>query len=240
MATDARKRKGRKRGAADSDDAPAIDSQEVGVDVESNAADASDAEVSEALADAGADIAGSIEPDVEETPEMVIDSLKAELHEAVAGRQRAQADFVNFQRRATENERRAREDGETRVLRALLPSLDNLELALLQDPATVEPAQLAAGFKAVGSAMEQALAAMSIEAVRPEAGDDFDPHLHQAVMRQPSDDHDPNTVLNVIQVGYRRGDAVLRPAGVVVAVAPPAPAASDESADGGGDDAGDS
>ena len=59
-------------------------------------------------------------------------------------------------------------------------------------------------------------------------GQEFDPNLHEAVMRQPTDEYPEGTVMEELQRGYKLGDRVLRHALVKVAVAPES-AASDET-----------
>jgi molecular chaperone GrpE len=65
----------------------------------------------------------------------------------------------------------------------------------------------------------QALEKFRIEEINPE-GERFDPACHEAMAAQPAADAEPNTVLNVVQKGYRLGERLLRPAMVIVAKAP--------------------
>ena len=58
-------------------------------------------------------------------------------------------------------------------------------------------------------------------------GTAFDPHVHEAVMQQPTNDHAPGAVVQVVQPGFLLHDRVLRPAGVVVASEPPAGGSSE-------------
>ena len=67
----------------------------------------------------------------------------AERDEAVAARQRALADYANYQRRSVENEARARVGGLVQMVRALLPVLDHFDLALAQDLSKLSVEQLA-------------------------------------------------------------------------------------------------
>ena len=61
-------------------------------------------------------------------------------------------------------------------------------------------------------------------------GEAFDPNLHEALTQVPSADHDPMTVMQVVEPGYQIHDRVIRPAKVIVSCAPPEPAAADEPA----------
>ena len=65
--------------------------------------------------------------------------------------------------------------------------------------------------------LEQVFEKFSIKIISPEKGDKLNPELHQAMTIVPSDDVDPNCVLDVIQKGYQLHDRLLRPAMVVIA-----------------------
>lgn len=146
-----------------------------------------------------------------------LEALRAECDEAIAARQRALADFVNFQRRAAENEQRASHDGVVRIVRSLMPVLDHFDLALDQRREQVSIDQLLDGVVMVREEMLKALAAHEVEVIHPKRGDEFDPTRHQAVMQEHTNDQPANTVANVVQVGYALGDRILRPASVTVA-----------------------
>lgn len=151
-----------------------------------------------------------------------IEQLMAERDEAIDGRKRAQADFVNFQRRATENEVRATRGGVTTVVRSMIGVLDHFDLALEQDLDQVTVDQLVAGIRMIRQELLKALECHAIKSIRPEAGDDFDPNLHQAVMREHTDNMPPDRVVHVMQMGYIFEDVVLRPASVTVSALPEA------------------
>ncbi len=145
-----------------------------------------------------------------------IEQLQAERDEAVSAKMRALADFKNYQRRSVENEARAVESGKSRVVRALLPVLDQFELALQQDAGQMSVEQMIAGVNIVRDEMARALQACGLSTINPQPGSEFDPQHHQAVMHQPSEEHLPGSVLNVFQTGYMLDDFVLRPAKVVI------------------------
>jgi molecular chaperone GrpE len=143
--------------------------------------------------------------------------LESDLEGSLTARMRLQADYQNYQRRALENESRAVRDGAGRVLRDLLPVLDHFDLALNQPTEQVSVAQLMDGVRMVRDELAKALEQHELSAIAPNVGDEFDPSLHQAVARQPSDEWPPNTIVAVLQVGYALGDVVLRPCTVAVA-----------------------
>ena len=157
---------------------------------------------------------------LDEPVQQLITSLEAERDEAIGARQRALADYANFQRRAAENETRARLEGRGGVVRSLIPALDHFDLALQQnaDETTVEA--FMNGVKMVRSELTRIMENQGVSEIRPEVGEEFDPNRHQAMMQQPTAEHDPGSVVMVMQNGYAQGDVVLRPASVAVSVAP--------------------
>lgn len=175
-------------------------------------------------------------PSEPETPEQTIARLEREADEFREKWMRAMADFRNFQQRSRDNEKQAREDGRTAVLRGLMPALDNLDLALAQSETGTPAEQLVQGMASVAGQLREAFGTMGVQVVRPEPGGAFDHHQHQAVLQQPSDDVEPGCIVGVLQSGYVMGDRVLRPAGVIVAIDPPA-GAGDTGDDAGADEA---
>ena len=181
---------------------------------------------------------GPVEIDIDgetyELPAPVANLLKRverERDEAIDGRLRALADFKNFQRRSSENESRAQTDGTVRVVRALLPVLDHVELALQQDAKQLTVEQLMGGVKLLQREFSKALEAFGLVEMRPQPGDEFDANAHEAMMRQPSDEIPANHVTMVMQPGFKLGDMVLRPAKVAVASESHAPASADSAGD---------
>lgn len=172
--------------------------------------------------DASREEPGAETPQVElsEDAAEMVRQLQSQRDEAIEGRLRALADFRNYQRRATESEHRAVQTGATRVVRAILPVLDHIDMSLSQrsDQMTLE--HLLEAVRIVRDEFKKALAAQGVERIEPAKGEVFDPHRHEAVMRQPAEDAEPDTVVSTLQAGYAMGDIVLRPA--KVSVAPPA------------------
>ena len=166
------------------------------------------------------DVADSIDgAEVTDDVESVIRALEQERDDAVEARLRALADFKNFQRRSEENELRALSNGTTRVVRELISVMDQFDLALQSDPSSVTPEQIIEGVRLVRDEMTKALSKFKLEVINPAEGDEFDPNLHEAMVRQPSDAVPPNAVLSTYQPGYQIGDTVLRAAQVIVAAA---------------------
>ena len=110
------------------------------------------------------------------------ETLRAELAEAIEARQRALADFQNFQRRSLENEKRAIASGRMDVIRPLLGVLDQVDLALSQDSKVVSVEAIFSGVQLVRDEMCRVLDGQGVVAIDPEPGADFDAHHHQAVV----------------------------------------------------------
>ena len=140
-------------------------------------------------------------------------ALIAERDEAIDRWKRTAADFDNFRKRAT----REREEYVTlaneRLVKELLPILDDLERALVAATDHQE-AVLEDGVRLVHRALENLLERQGIKEI--DAAGMFDPHVHEALLSQPSDAAE-GSVIDVVQKGYTLGDRVVRPARVVVA-----------------------
>jgi molecular chaperone GrpE len=141
--------------------------------------------------------------------------LRAQLAERTADLQRITAEYANYRKRV-DRDRVSVVEGATRtVLTGLLPVLDDIERAR-------EHGDLTGAFKSVADQLEGVLEKLGL---RPfgNAGDPFDPMLHQAVAHQTSPDVTAPTCAQVLRRGYRHGERLLRAALVAVADPEPAP-----------------
>ena len=141
-------------------------------------------------------------------------ALAAERDEYLELAQRIQADFENYRKRAAREQERLIAHAHERLVRELLPILDDLERAL-EAAERHEEAKLVEGVKLVEQSLRGALAKEGLSEIATEGA--FDPHVHEALLTKPGDGADPGTVLEVVQRGYRVGDRVVRPAKVIVA-----------------------
>lgn len=148
--------------------------------------------------------------------EQELGALEQQLASAQEEVLRTRAEMENLRKRlARETETIRRYAGE-RILTELLPVLDSLEQGL----ATVgESGPAREGLELTHKQLAAALEKQSLVAIDP-AGQPFDPAEHQAISLQPTGAHPENTVLTVLQKGYRLHDRVLRPAMVIVARTP--------------------
>jgi molecular chaperone GrpE len=144
--------------------------------------------------------------------------LTADLEELRQTLLRRQADFDNYRKRI---ERERFEDSKrttARVLEGLIPVIDGFEHALAAHR-EAEYENYRKGFELIYKQLLDTVAKLGAERIDP-VGKVFDPHLHQAVDRVETKEHDDGTILQVFQPGYVFHGRVLRPAMVRVAVHP--------------------
>ena len=131
---------------------------------------------------------------------------------------RSVAELENVRKRAARDVEAARRAGVEKLASELLAIADTLEMGL-ESGATASAESLLAGKQATLRLLQAAFEKFNIEVVDP-TGYRFDPQLHEAMSMQPSNTAEPNSVLAVLQKGYRIGDRLLRPARVIVAGEP--------------------
>lgn len=146
-----------------------------------------------------------------------VEAENAELKNSLA---RRQADFENYRKRID------RERGETYnrvvadIAEKLLPVSDNLKRAL-EAESSVEAAEsdefrhFLSGVDLVWKQLNGVLDALGVKPI-PAVGEPFNPHVHEAVVTEATDEYEPDTVIQEIRSGYRLGDRLIRPALVKV------------------------
>jgi molecular chaperone GrpE len=147
------------------------------------------------------------------TLEEQLAALEAERDEHLNDLKRVAAEFENYRKRVLRDQESLVARAHERLVKELLPVLDDLERALAAAEEH-EEAKLEEGVRLVHRELADALAREGLAEI--ETNGIFDPHVHEALLSQPSD-QDVGSVLEVVQKGYRLGDRVLRPARVVVA-----------------------
>ncbi len=152
-----------------------------------------------------------------------IEVLKQELEEAQQKSQenwdkavRVQADMENLKRRTQKDVENAHKFALEKFSKELLNVVDSLELGIQAASGdTPDVEKLKEGMELTLKQLQAVLKKFNIEALDP-TGEPFNPEHHQAMSMQPSDEHEPNTVVNVFQKGYLLNDRLIRPAMVVV------------------------
>ncbi len=158
-----------------------------------------------------ADAASSTEG---QAAEDALAKLAAERDEYLDLLQRKQAELENYRKRAAREQERLVAHANERLVRELLPVLDDLERTL-EAAARHEEAALVDGVKLVERSLRTVLEREGVVEIAVDGP--FDPHVHEAMLTKPGDGAEPGTVLDVLQRGYRVGDKVVRPARVIVA-----------------------
>ena len=136
-------------------------------------------------------------------------ALAAQLAERTADLQRIQAEYANYRKRVERDRMAVREQALANVLSSLLPVLDDIGRAR-------EHGELTGGFKSVGESLETTAAKLGLESFG-DAGEPFDPRIHEALTHTYSPDVTEPTAVHILQPGYRVGDRIVRPARVAVA-----------------------
>jgi molecular chaperone GrpE len=143
--------------------------------------------------------------------------LEAERDEYLADVKRVAADFDNYRKRAARDQQSLVARAHERLVKDLLPVLDDLERAL-EAAEQHEEAKLEDGVRLVHRELRDTLEKEGLVEIETDGA--FDPHVHEALLSQPSEEDD-GAILQVIQKGYRLGDRVLRPARVVISQGAP-------------------
>lgn len=122
---------------------------------------------------------------------------------------RLQAEFTNYRRRVERDKEAARETGVNATVASLIPVLDDVDAARAAGDLVDGP------FASIATKLDAALAALGVERI-DEAGVEFDPTVHEALLRQPWPGVEAEHVGQVLRTGFKRGDRVLRAAQVLV------------------------
>jgi molecular chaperone GrpE len=144
--------------------------------------------------------------------------LTADLEELRQTLLRRQADFDNYRKRIEKERFEDSKRAAARVLEGLIPVIDGFEQALAAHR-EAEYENYRKGFELIYKQLLENLTKLGVERIDP-VGKPFDPHLHQAVDRAETTEHEDGTILQVFQPGYVFHGRVLRPAMVRVAVHP--------------------
>ncbi|WOD37977.1 nucleotide exchange factor GrpE [Nodosilinea sp. E11] len=185
-------------------------------------------------AEGGTGSEGSSDPALVADLERQVAGLKAQLEDRANQSMRIAADFENYRKRTSKekDELATQIKGDTVI--ELLPVVDNFERARSQiKPQTEAEMTIHKSYQSVYKQLVETLKRLGVSAMRAE-GQEFDPLLHEAVMREPTAEHPEGAVIEEFVRGYQLGDRVLRHAMVKVA-APPENAPDNAEAGDGAD-----
>src|SRR6185369_18048530 len=161
--------------------------------------------------------AGGPTPAAEKTLDQLLAEAQVRIEEQKDARMRAMAEAENTRKRAQADVQAAHKFAVERMAEGLLPVMDSLEAALAASETA--PRALRDGLELTLKQLQAAFHKANLAEILPAAGERFDPHLHQAIAAVDAAGAVANSVVAVVQKGYRLHDRVLRPALVTVAKA---------------------
>ncbi len=172
------------------------------------------------------ELARQLEARTKERDELnqMLAAAQKEKDETFGKLQRISADYANYQKRVPKQIADDVAYEKERLIRALLPILDNFERTLEQSRVTDPTESILKGVQVVHDHLIDLLRSLNIEQIAP-LGEKFDPAQQEAVMYREEAGKEDLTVLEVLQKGYRLDRRVLRPARVCVNKIMPKPAA---------------
>ena len=152
----------------------------------------------------------------DESSSAELQKLKAERDSLVDRLARMQAEFENARRRAAKEQQDFRDFATVDAIKPLLPVIDNFERAL---QAKSESGEFRTGIELIYKQLQDVLTRLGVQPIAAK-GQQFDPHVHEAIEMVETSDADDHEVLEEWQRGYKFKDRLLRPAMVKVAKNP--------------------
>lgn len=167
--------------------------------------------------------AAEVELDGDEPEEDQVEALQAALGEMTTkteeyldGWQRARAEFANYKKRVLRENTDIRQMARGEVIKLYLDIADDLGRALQEKPEGGAEETWADGIEIIFQKLRSRLEAEGLKPMNP-LGEEFDPNIHEALMKEESEEYESGQIIEVMQEGYWIGDKVLRPALVRVA-----------------------
>jgi molecular chaperone GrpE len=162
---------------------------------------------------------GTVEEDVVHRLTTECEHLRSEVQLYKDRWMRTAAEFENYKKRVSREFGEIVRGANEELLKQLLPVLDNFGRALNHVGYAGDPEGMAEAFRKgvdlISAQFREILERHGLQPIQA-LGEPFDPHLHEALMQQESDQHAPGTVIDVVEQGYRLNDRVLRHAKVIV------------------------
>ena len=124
------------------------------------------------------------------------------------------ADFDNYKKRAARDREEVYRYAEGDILKDILPSVDNLALAL--EKAADKEDQFVKGVQLVYDSLVKALASHGAKPMEELLGKELDPNFHEALATMPNDEFEEGKICNIVKTGWMLNDKLLRAAQVVV------------------------
>ncbi|MEG4283849.1 nucleotide exchange factor GrpE [Microcoleus sp. A006_D1] len=167
--------------------------------------------------------------DEKEALKTQLQATSAQLEDLKNQNLRLAADFDNFRRRTQKEKEELDLQARCGTIKPLLPVIDNFERARSHiKPQNDGEMNIHKSYQSVYKQMVDGLKQIGVSPMRPE-GEQFDPNLHEALLSEPTDEHEEGTIIQELERGYILGDRVLRHAKVKVAAPGISVVASDEN-----------
>ncbi|MHC4476339.1 MAG: nucleotide exchange factor GrpE [Planctomycetota bacterium] len=151
-----------------------------------------------------------------------VESLQAEKDEVFEKLQRVSADYANFQKRVSKQIADTLAYEKDKIIKTLLPALDNFEHMLQNARSAEEVDVLVKGVRIIYDQMLDILKSHGVEQIEA-LGERFDPAMHEAMMRKAEPEQEENVVIEEFQKGYKVNGRVIRPTKAIISAPPPAP-----------------
>jgi len=145
-----------------------------------------------------------------------LEEMEAKKEEYLDGWQRSRAEFANYKKRILREQAEIHQVARGEVIKLYLDIADDLERALEKKPDGGDGDIWATGIEII---FQKLISRLESEGIRPmdALGQEFDPNIHEAIMKEESIEHESGQIIEVMQEGYWIGEKVLRPAQVRVA-----------------------
>ena len=176
----------------------------------------SEADAEQVIAAQEGELVTEEEPDEVTVLSAQLAEAQSKADEYLDGWQRARAEFANYRRREEQRRKQMECESVGRVLRPLLPVMDDLERAFAAVPKEAQDSSWVEGLSLVGQKLTGALESNGLSVLPVQPGDGFDPNRHEAVLYEPSPDYGEGEIVEVLQQGYLLNETILRPAMVRV------------------------
>lgn len=142
--------------------------------------------------------------------------FKEEIEELKIGWQRTHADFENYRKRTEQDRQELIKFANLDILEKLFPIMDNFKRAATHTPKELENSDWAKGIKQIEKQLDEILLNEGLRKIEPRPGEEFNPQFQEAISSEENKDFKSNQVIELVEVGYRIGDKIVRPAKVRV------------------------
>ena len=142
--------------------------------------------------------------------------IEAKAEEYLDGWQRSRAEFANYKKRVLKEHTEIHQSARGEVIKIYLDIADDLERALQDRPEKGEANSWADGIEIIFQKLQTRFESEGIIPMNA-LGEEFNPNIHEALMKEESDEYESGQIIEVVQEGYWIGEKVLRPAVVRVA-----------------------